>query len=170
MKRRIDGWLDAYVAFSDRFSLWILLGVALLSLLCGSVAGRLSVNPHIEALLPDDTDSARAVVELKSRLQSSSPLYFLVQSDDLDTSRRIAHRLHDEVAGWPETRWVMYKRDPSVFVDNRLLYLSASDIEDLDDQIAERERWESCDKIPGCANLDDEPPPLPTWKNNRLQV
>ncbi len=161
LKRRIDGWLDAYVTFSDRFSLWILLAAAVLSIVCGGFAGRINVNPRIEALLPDDTESARSVVELKQRLQSSSPLYFLVQTNDLATSRRLARRLHDEVATWPETKWAMYKRDPSVFSDNRLLYLSAEDIEELDEQIDERERWESCDKIPGCTNLDSEPPPLP---------
>ncbi len=165
LKRRIDGWLDAYVSFAERFSPWILLAAAVLSVVCGTVAGRVNVNPRIEALLPSDTDSARAVLELKERLQSDSPLYFLVQSDDLDKSRRLARRLHAEVSAWPETRWAMYKRDPSVFSDKRLLYLSAEDIEELDEQIDERERWESCEKIPGCANLDDEPPPLPTDKD-----
>lgn len=151
-----------YVRFCQRYKIWLL--VAALSSVVGCIAlgQRVKVNPRIESLLPQDTDSARALAELRERLQSSTPLYLLAQSDDLASSRRVARELHRRVSEWPETSWAMYKRDASVFSDNRLLYLSASDIEELDEQIDERERWESCARLPGCTNLDDEAPPLPT--------
>jgi len=150
------------VAFSQRFRWRILLAVLVVTVAAGLMARRVRVNPRIEALLPDDTASAQSLDELKARLASSSPLFLLVRSDDLVTSRRLARELYSRVSRWPETQWAMYKRDPSVFADNRLLYLSAEDIEELDDQIDERERWESCAKIPGCNNLDPDPPPLPS--------
>jgi hypothetical protein len=155
-------WLAAHVAVCQRFKAQILLGVVALSVVCGVLAGRLEVDPQISSLLPDDTASAQSLDELEARLPGSAPLYLLVQSDALATSRQLARQLHTEVSKWPETRWAMYKRDPSVFTDSRLLYLSAEDLEELNEQIDERERWESCKRIPGCTNLDDEAPPLPT--------
>lgn len=162
LRHRSDRWIGEYVRFSERYKIWLLL-VAFVSVLgCLTLGQRVSVNPRVESLLPADTASARALDELQDRLQSGSPLYLLVRSDDLSTSRRVARELHRRVSEWPETRWAMYKRDASIFSDHRLLYLSAEDIEELDEQIDERERWESCAQIPGCTNLDSEAPPLPS--------
>lgn len=74
----------------------------------------------------------------------------------------MARRLHAEVSRWEETQWAMYKRDAEYFSRHRLLYLPEEELLDLDDRIDERRRYEECDRVPGCVNLDDDAPPLPT--------
>lgn len=162
LRESFPRWVDAYARTCQRAKLPMLALALLLVAAALWSATRLSVDPRIESLLPSGTDSALALSELDERLESTSPLYLLVQSSSLETSRQLARRLHHEVSTWPETRWAMYRRDASVFADNRLLYLTAEDIELLDEQIDDRERWESCAQIPGCSNLEKEPPPLPT--------
>lgn len=145
-----------------RFAWWLVA----LALILGGVsvwAGqRLHVNAQLEALLPQDTPSAQANRELSERLRSSTPLYLLVQSDDIEQARQMAARMAAEVRKWPEAKWVMRQRDPDYFLNNRLLYLSADDLRDLNEQIDERRRYEECERVPGCINIEDEVPPLPT--------
>jgi hypothetical protein len=141
------------------------LAVLLLSALCALSlfsARTLRIDSRLEALLPRNTPSAIANRELEQRLVGSSPLYLLARGKTLTEARAAAKRLYAAVNQWPETDWAMYKRDPEYFAKHRLLYLQASDILELDDEIDERRRWEECKQVPGCVNLDDEPPPLPT--------
>ncbi len=159
---RLRSWFECYVRFAVRRRFVVLVVVGLLSLGMGLLARGVGVDSRLQALLPANTASARSLGELKERLQSASPLYLLVQSSDIDTSRHIARRLATRVTEWPETRWVMSRRDPTFFLQHRLLYLSAPDLLQLDDTLAERHRWEECNRLPGCENLDDEAPPLPT--------
>lgn len=151
----------AYVEFSVRKPL-LVLGVALLVTLA-SVWGaqRLKVNPRLDALLPEDTAAAKSLVEMSQRVRSSSPLYLVVQSGDIDVSRKYAKRLTDEVAKWGETQWVTYRRDPEYFLERRLLLLPKEELATFGDQVEERMQWEECRKLPGCVNIEDEAPPLP---------
>lgn len=142
-----------------------LLTVAVLLLSCALslvFARRLSIDSRLEALLPEDTPAALANRELSERLVGSSPLYLLVRASSLQEARAAAKELHARVGAWPEAEWAMYKRDPEYFAKNRLLYLEAEDLLALDEQIDERRRWEECERVPGCVNLDDEAPPLPS--------
>ncbi len=154
-------WIRAYVLLSVRHPWWVL-GTALVSTVgAGLAAQNLRVNPRLDALLPTDTVSARSLEEMSRRVRSTSPLYLLVKSSDLQTSRRLAKELHDEVSNWPDAQWVMQRRDPSYFTDRRLLMLSQADLESFTDDIEERVRWEECSRMPGCVNIDDEAPALP---------
>src|SRR5690606_12631675 len=118
LRESFPRWVDAYARACQRANVAMLAGALLLAVAALWSATRLSVDPRIESLLPSGTDSARALSELDQRLESTSPLYLLVQSSNLETSRRLARRLHREVSSWPETRWAMYRRDASVFSDN----------------------------------------------------
>jgi uncharacterized protein len=140
---------------------WVLGFALLLSVAAGVWGQRLKVNPKLDALLPADTVSARSLQELEQRVRSSSPLYLLVQSADLNLSRKFAQRLQTEVSQWPEADWVMYKRDPSYFMERRLLLVPADDLEEYAEQIDERVRWEECAQIPGCVNMASQAPALP---------
>ncbi len=140
----------------------MVLGIAL----CITVASAwgaqgLKINPRLDALLPEDTAAARSLVEMSSRVRSSSPLYLVVQSNDLNTSRTLAKRLVEEVRGWSETQWVTYRRDPEYFLERRMLLLSKEELAGYSEQVEERLRWEECKSLPGCVNFDDEAPPLP---------
>lgn len=126
-------------------------------------ASALRIDPRVEALLPPDMPSIRALEEMRQRLPAAAPpLYLLVQSSDPELNRSLVRKLQAAVSEWPETRWAMRQRDPSVFLDHRLLFLPLEELEEFTEQIEERVRWEECERVPGCTNLDDEAPPLPT--------
>lgn len=151
----------AYVDFSVRRP-WTVLAVALIVTLAAAWGAQsLKINPRLDALLPDDTAAARSLVEMSSRVRSSSPLYLVVQSNDMNTSRALASRVVDEVRGWSETQWVTYRRDPEYFLDRRLLLLPKEELAEYSEQVEERLRWEECKSLPGCVNIDDEAPPIP---------
>lgn len=151
----------AYVEFSVRKPL-LVLGVAMVVTLVSLWgAQRLKVNPRLDALLPEDTAAAKSLVEMSKRVRSSSPLYLVVQAGDIDTSRKFAQRLTEEVGKWSETQWVTYRRDPEYFLERRLLLLPKEDLASFGEQVEERMQWEECRKLPGCVNIEDEAPPLP---------
>jgi uncharacterized protein len=159
--QRIKSWIRAYVVLSVRSPWWVL-GAAFISTIVAAVAAQnLQVNPRLDALLPTDTVSARSIDEMSRRVRSTSPLYLLVKSSDLETSRRLATKLYEEVGKWPEVEWVMQRRDPSYFTERRLLLLPTAELESFTDDIEERVRWEECSRMPGCVNIDDEAPALP---------
>ena len=147
-----------YVALSARHGWWILLVGLVLGGAAAAIADRIEVDPRLEALLPEGTRSQRSLESLRDRAASSSPLYLLVASDDPEQNRRLSAEILASVERWPDTRWAMNRRDPSYFLERRLLYLPTADLEELADDTEELVRWQQCDSMPGCFNLDDEPP------------
>ena len=147
----------AYVAFSQRYAGSILLIAIVAAGIGGSLARKITVDARIEALLPEDTPSRLAVNELRRRLGSAEPLYLLVHSSDTNYNRRTAAALAEKVSKWPETRWAGSRRDPSFFLDRRLLYLPEADLSDLADQVERLLEWEQCKALPSCVNIDDRP-------------
>lgn len=140
----------------------LVLAVAAVVTLGSAWASRwLKVNPRLDALLPEDTAAARSLVEMSKRVRSSSPLYLVVQSGDIETSRRFAKRAVEEVGTWTETQWVTYRRDPEYFLERRLLLLPKEELAKFGDQVEARMQWEECRKLPGCVNIEDEAPSLP---------
>jgi len=124
-------------------------------------ARELRVEANLEALLPDDTPSLVALDAMRERVEVRAPFFVLVESGDPALNRELAAQVRDGIAAWPETRWVTDRRDPSVFVEHRLLYLPTGTLEELADDVEARVRWESCALVPGCVNFTD-PVELPT--------
>lgn len=151
----------AYVEFSVRNAVWVLSVATVVTLASLWGAQKLKVNPRLDALLPEDTAAAKSLIEMSQRVRSSSPLYLVVQSGDIETSRKFAKRLTDEVAKWSETQWVTFRRDPEYFLERRLLLLPKEDLATFGEQVEERMQWEECRKLPGCVNIEDEAPELP---------
>ncbi len=150
--------LTSYVQMSTRRPGLMLFGFAVITLVCGLLGGRISVDPRLEALLPTGTKSALANQEARQRFASVSPLYLVVQSSDPTANRQVAQRALEEVRKWPETLWAIDQRDPSYFLDRRLLYLDAKHLDELANEVEAYLDWQACDKMPACVNFEDEPP------------
>lgn len=149
--------LDRYVALCSRRAgtvLLVALGVAGLAIVCAS---RVVVDTRIESLLPGESASTRALAELRGRTSTDAPLYLLVQSGDPALNRALATKVRDEVARWPDTEWAIDRRDPSFFLDRRLLYLPAQELEALADRAEQIVEFEECAALPGCVNLEPRP-------------
>ena len=146
-----------YLRFAERHALLVVLACALLAFAGLWQAQQLSVNPRLEALLPADSPALPAIEELSERVPSSSPLYLLVASEDAALNRRLAEALRDGASRWPETIYALSRRDPSYFLDRRLLFLPAADLKQLAYQIEDIVDYEECAAVPGCVNLDERP-------------
>jgi uncharacterized protein len=157
VKKRIDGLIAKWVALSERRAGTILLVAFVLGGLALASSMRITVDARIESLLPDGTASEQAIEELRARTSTDSPLYLLVQSSDPELNRRLARRIRDEVAEWPETEWVISERDPTFFLERRLLYLATEDLEELADRVEQIVEYEECELLPGCVNFDERP-------------
>ena len=150
--------LTAYVATAARRPGLMLFCFGVLTVVCSLLGGRITVDPRLEALLPTGTKTAVANQEARERFASVSPLYLVVQSSDPAVNRAVSQRALEEVRKWPETLWAVDRRDPSYFLDRRLLYLDAKHLDELADDVEQYLDWQSCDKMPACVNFEDEPP------------
>jgi len=142
-----------YVGFVSRHRFAI---VALWATLVG--AGwfgiqRLGIDTNLEALLPPDTPSLVALDELRERVNANAPFYVLITSEDPALNRRLAGHVREAIEDWPETRWVVDRRDPSYFADRRLLYLPADELDRIAEDVEIRVEWEECRATPGCVNF-----------------
>jgi len=154
-ERFVDRWVSAVVPHPGR---WVLGAVALAALALVP-ARRLDLDARLEALLPKDAAAVRALDELSDRAVSSAPLYLLVQGSEPGEAWRVSEVLAEKVGAWPDVRRAINRRDPTYFEDRRLLFVPANTLEDFADSIDARVQWERCERIPGCVNLVDEPPP-----------
>jgi len=150
-----------YVAFAERR--WALILVAVVTVAAGAYLGvqRLRIDARIEALLPDDTPSQRAIAELEERAATTAPLVLAVASDDPALNRRLAGQIRAAVAQWPETRWAVDRRSPEPFLDRRLLWLPADELDALAERVERLVEHQRCEANPMCFTLED-PPELPT--------
>jgi len=145
-------------AFEGREAWVLLVALGLAAVGYGLASQRVSVDPRLTALLPEGTPTQEAVREASERMPGTSPLFLAFSSSDPALNRRLAEAARAEVAGWDDTLSVITRRDPSFFLDHRLLYLDAEVTRRLAGQLREYVRWKRCDAVPGCINFLDEPP------------
>ncbi len=150
--------IRGYLSLAGRRPGTMLLVLALLTSVLGALVPRLEVDPRLEALLPPDTKTSHANDEAKRRFASVSPYYLVIQSSDPDLNRRMAQEALAEVQKWPETLWAIQRRDPSYFLDRRLLYIDRETLEELGEDVEIFLDWHRCAAMPGCVNFEEEPP------------
>jgi predicted RND superfamily exporter protein len=126
--------------------------------LFAALVPRLEVDPRLEALLPPGTTTSQANEEAKKRFAAVSPYYLVIQSSDPELNRTLAARVLEEVQKWPETLWAIQRRDPSYFLDRRLLYVDKETLDSLAEDVEVFLEWHRCALMPGCVNFEDEPP------------
>ncbi len=151
-------FVRAYVNLAARRPGTMLLFFAVVTAIFGYLGSRVTVDPSLEALLPTDTKMALANQEARKRFAASTPMYLVVQSSDPQVNRTIARKTLEEVRKWPETLWAIERRDPSFFLDRRLLYVDEKTLSQLGNEVEQYLDWQACDKMPACVNFEDEPP------------
>lgn len=118
-----------------------------------------SVDSRIETLLPGDTPTRGTLDEARTRYPAASPLYMVVQSSDPATNRRIIDEMEVILSERDDVLWSVSRRDPSFFLDRRLLYVPTPALQTLADEVSLFVEWQRCDANPLCVSLEDEPPP-----------
>gem|GEM_PF-1418348 len=149
--------LSRYVDISAAHPWRVLLLLVFVTGLLGLSLSRLSVQTSIDALLPDDTVSQRSNDEARRRYGGGAPLFLVVQSSDAKMNREVTKVALDRVRKWPETVWAMNARDPSFFLERRLLFVEEKALGEFADEVDAFVGFQKCEKMPGCVQLDDEP-------------
>ncbi len=141
---------------------YLLLALAVtLSLGGAALASRLQLDSRIEALLPSDSPSVRALGTLRARLGIDEPLTILVDSDDPQRSAHIVDALAAELQQWDETQWVMTEYGVEALIDRALFYVDYETLQEWNELAAEAMDWEVCKASPFCVTIAD-PPELPS--------
>lgn len=150
--------ISRYVTLSSRFPFWILGALALLTAALSAGLPRITLQTRVEALLPKDTVSQRSNDEAIRRYAGSAPFFLVVQSSDAALNRSMTEQALSHVEKWPETIWAIDARDPRPFLDRRLLFVDEDALEAFTDDVKRYVEFRKCEKMPGCFQLDDEPP------------
>jgi len=150
----VDRWVDAVSARPG----WWVLGAVALAAVALIPAPRVRLDTRLDSLLPDDAPAVRALDELSERAVSSSPLYVVIEAPTPAQAWATSEAVAGKLAGWPDTRRAINRRDARYFEERRLLFVPADDLENFADDIEARVQWERCEAVPGCVNLVDEPP------------
>ena len=159
----------SYLRLSERRPA-LILSIALVFACLGLwLAQRIVIEPSLEALLPDDNPALPAIAEMSERVPGSSPLFLLVSSEDAALTHRLARKVMEGASAWPETIYALDRRDPTYFLDHKLLFLPEKDILDLAYQIEDIVDFEECKAMPGCVNLDARPD-TPTEESIRDKI
>lgn len=158
--KHILKYFARYAAYTSR-SPWIpllaSLGVAALALLAASQL--LKLDPRFDALLPSGTPSVQARNEARKRMGSSALYLIAVRSPDPVANYRMSRDLAKEIKQWPETLWVLHRRDMEVFRKHALLYTDKKDLKDLAvtlKRVVDRALKRARAKASGWEPLDDE--------------
>ena len=116
-------WLRAYVRFSRRYRFAIVLFSLALTALCAWYATGLRIDANLEALLPRNTPTIRAMGEAKQRLGSSDLFTIAIAIEDPAELARIQNRIADSLQKWPDVVYAQTARDNSFFRQHALMYL-----------------------------------------------
>jgi len=151
--------LAAYIAFSRRYRFLIVAATAVVGVWGSWYSTRLRVDPNLDALLPRDTETIRAMQEAKARLGSSDLYTIALSMDDPAELARIQDRLADSLRKWPEVVYVQVSRDNSFFRSHALLYLPLDQLQRISSRIEDL-RLDLGHRGPLTVDLlDDDPAP-----------
>ncbi len=151
------GIARAYVRWSmshHRTALAILAGVTVIALL--PIRG-ISLDPDLGSLLPSETPSVMLMEETDRRIGGSDLFGVIVKGKDPRANARAADFIAGRVEHWPETLWVISKRDLDPLRRRFLALVPPDGIASLARVIEERIDYEAASR--SGALLDDGPPP-----------
>ncbi len=130
--------LAGYVDLSHRRPILLTVGFLLITILCFIPISNLKIVKDFENLLPQDTDSVKAMKESRKRVGSSDLYTIAVESPDARANVTFMQALRTKIVdSWPEVEGrpqkVQIQRETSFFKKHALLYIPMYDLEDLRD-------------------------------------
>ena len=151
--------LASHIRFSHRYRFLIVALTLALTALCAVYSTRLRIDANLDALLPRDTETIRAMGEAKKRLGSSDLYTIAISIDDPAELARLQDRLADSLRKWPDVVYAQVARDNSFFREHALLYLPIEQLQKISGKIGDL-RLELAGRGPLTVDLlDDTPKP-----------
>ncbi len=149
-----------YVAFAQRRTGTLLIGLLLLAAGAGALALRLELRTDWAELLPDNHPAVVALRRISGKQKASTNLVLLVESPDAGANRRFADALRGPLEKmvpqvFSEVQWHADTEEPDYAAKWKWLYADPKDLahaEELLDRLIARRG------APGIVDLDDDDP------------
>lgn len=111
---------------------WAIAAVALVLGVLGFFgARRLGIDQELRALLPDHAPAVVRLDAVDRRLGNQSDLYISIRSPSREQNLAFGAELAAAIEQRDDIRYVLFRRDPTFFRDNLLLYAELADLLDL---------------------------------------
>ena len=170
MKHVYKRFVDAYINLARRHPV-VILAVFLAAGAIGLyvAASKIQIETDLGALLPEGTDSVRALEMSESRIGAID--YFTIaiesKSKDVQAIARVQDALEDHIRKeWKDATWVQTRRETDFFRKHALYYLEDQELKNLRDLLREELSMASAKKMPGMVSLlddDEEESGLDSW-------
>ena len=152
--------LASYILFSKKYRYAIVIASLVLTAACTMVATRLRIDANLEALLPRDTETIRAMGEAKRRIGSSDLFTIAIALENPAELARLQDRLADSLRTWPDVVYAQVARDNSFFRQHALMYLPLVQLKKISQNLEDLQ-LDLGKQGPLTADLFDDEPPAP---------
>lgn len=118
-------------AFITRSPGLIVVVAVLLGVVSFFGARRLGINQELRAMLPDHAATVVRLDAVADRLGNQSDLYVAIRSPSRAANLEFGAKIAAALEQRDDIRYVLFRRDPTFFKDNALLYADLGDLLDL---------------------------------------
>jgi hypothetical protein len=157
--QRMEKAMGALAARNHRKPWQALALAAVLVVLGGFFARKLSLSSDLVGLLPKSFSSVQDLEKLRSRFGGQGYLVVVGMNAEPDKLKQFADDMAPKLAQLSEVRYVNYQRPNSFFEEHALYYVDVEDLKTLQERIDARILWEKEQANPLVVRLDDSPPP-----------
>ena len=134
--QRLERGLGAAASRLHRHPAPVLGAVALLAAVGVLLAGRLSLNTDLVALLPPSFESVQGVRKLEQRFGGLGWIVVVGEGAEPEALRRFARDIAPRLEALPSVRFVEYQRANAFFEDRALYYMEPQDLEQVHRRLA----------------------------------
>ena len=121
-----------------------------------TIATQWNINSNLKAMLPADSDAARAMRHVNERVGSSRALFVVIDSPDTEANIAFAEEYAERLREMDAVSLAHFHNDKAFFEKHQLLYLQREDLEKLRERIAEKIREAKKEANPLFVSLGDE--------------
>ncbi len=121
--------------FVHRYSLLIILVIAIITALVLPLASQLRVKANFLDLLPKNLPSVVQLNDLTDQVGGSSYLVAVIESEDESTANYVAKQYAEKIAEYPQVDYVDNRTSLPAFEKRKLLFLKLDSIKKLDKEI-----------------------------------
>jgi len=160
MKNSYKYFVSYYISLANKHPFILLLAYLIIAIIGFQVAiSNIKIDTDLASLLPEDTDSVRALELSEDRIGAID--YFTIAIESKTGNRAAIIKLQDQLkerieAEWPEATWVQIDRNTEFFRKHALYYLHKKDLLELKYCLEDELVSQSAKKMPGLVNLLDD--------------
>ncbi len=134
---RLRRGIRAYIEFSYRHHIAIVMASMVVAGLGIWSATRIRLDANLQALLPRNTETIRAMNEANKRYGSSDLFTIAIVMRNPDTVAKIQDSIQARLQStWPDVMYVQTTRDNTFFKNHALLYLPSKYLKDIESKLS----------------------------------